>query len=342
MAYTLNSSHPAFGAFLEAWLFKEGTGVPASFGGAVPISEGGTPSWTLEGSGYGYTLADTDYLQLCLDVDFLSSGKSQTFVFRSRLTSGAPGSNRFGVDGGSPWLCGGSFPDADTNIYFNWGTDVANVSRLTVSGESFDTTLDTFVVRVNASEIRMWRNGTDIGHTTGGAPPNKANAFFSFTINHWQFNTGCPQFVDLMVILNGTPSDSTCASLSADPWDLFVAPVELGAEEDIEIEVEATLRGTKHFYSDVEVEVEAEATTMSTGRMWLGVKMDIIQEVNAPLTVLFDIAPVVVDLQPLTVLFDILDENPDALEVSFEIVAESLVASRMNNDVQAPVAHVSL
>jgi hypothetical protein len=42
------------------------------------------------------------------------------------------------------------------------------------------------------------------------------------------------------------------------------------------------------------------------------------------------------------VLFDVVQANPDALEVIFDVIPQAVVASSTDSDLQAPIARVTL
>ena len=75
---------------------------------------------------------------------------------------------------------------------------------------------------------------------------------------------------------------------------------------------------------------------------YLIVRFDVVNAVRAPLVVQFDVEPVPGGIDALAVQFDVVEAVGDPLEVAFDVVQASLVASRLNDDIQAPVARVTL
>jgi hypothetical protein len=73
----------------------------------------------------------------------------------------------------------------------------------------------------------------------------------------------------------------------------------------------------------------------------LDVVFSIYDRITTPLNVQFDVQEVPLVLNPLTVRFDVVQANPDALLVMFDIIPQDVV-SGVTNDVQAPIARVTL
>ena len=340
----LNPSSSYYSKLLSIWGFKEGSGFPQELLSNTPTTFSGSPQWVQELGAYGIQVGSSDSVILGTD-SLLSTTPNQTFLIRARLRSG-DGSQRFGTD--SPTaakLFGGHFPYSDTNIYFTWGGVTANVSMLVIGGQSFSADpnpatapLDTFVVRVNGSEIRMWRNGTDIGHTTGGAPPTRTNDGSNLRINGWQGLTGDDQFIDLCAIFDGTLSDGQCAALSLDPWaELF----SMSGSGSIDLSATGHLSFPPINLSGAgSIDVGASAD-LSLAPNPLHVLFDVAEPVRGPLVVQFDVVGVTTALDALKVKFDVVEGLGAPLLVTFDVLDE-IVSLRLNDDIQAPVARVTL
>lgn len=377
-----NPSLDPGGAFysqvIAAWPLKDGSGNPEEIVSATTgATLSGGASWDLEGSGYGVTTPTQEYIDL--GAEWIPAGNSCTFVFRSRLTDGAanpvlsadPNNARFGTNWpaffpqSGAGLIGPVSPSGGVgDLQALWAATIFG-QLLTVSGQAFDGTLDTFVIRVTNDgmgnvTIDMWRNGSHIGTKTGTAA--RSSGANNLKIGAFDVWAGANQFTDLFVILDGTQSDPGCATLSADPWAaMFIFPghikgaaeIDLSARGNITVdsgdvsgEAVVSLAASGAIFSpSADMSGTAAVGVAASGRAQLDpalvVRFEIWREVNAPLVVSFDISPVEENISALTVLFDIIDENPAALEVSFEILQDSLRRARLDNDVQAPVARVS-
>jgi hypothetical protein len=73
----------------------------------------------------------------------------------------------------------------------------------------------------------------------------------------------------------------------------------------------------------------------------LSVVFQIFDSALTPLLVQFDINGVPYVLDPLEIRFDLIDTNPDVLEVTFDVIPDTLRTARLTNDVQAPIAKVT-
>lgn len=223
----INPSHAAYAFLQKVWAFKEGGGLPRELLGLTPVTvDAGSFVWTQEASGFGITLTTADIIGL--GIDLYPTSPDITILIRKRATV-APVSIRcaFGYAGdsaGSAQRCSGVIPsDDNSTIIFDFGGTSSGTSRLLITGQVFNTTLDTFVIRVNASEIRMWRTGTDIGHTTVAPPPSRTNNGTNSQLNNgFGNNAGNPIFVDLFAIYTGALSDAQCAALSLNPLGIFM------------------------------------------------------------------------------------------------------------------------
>lgn len=352
----LNTVHPAYPYLQKVWPFKEGSGTPAELISGTPVTlESGSLVWALESTGYGLTMDTGDALGLGVDV--FPTAPDITILYRRRKTdSTLRQAGHFGTasDGTSTHRCSGVMPTDSGVLLFDFGGASNNVSRLQVSGQSFDTAIDTYVVRVNASEIRMWRNGTDIGHTTGGAPPTRVNTGAKGTINTGIFSAGDKQFLDLFAFYTGDLDDATCAALSAAPNDIFVGGMT--GETGLTITATADLRTGASLSGSTGLTITATANLLApdlSGSAGLTitaeaqlkdnasllVQMMIASAIGSPLVVQMDIASAEVELEPLLVTMDVLEAARDPLLVTMEIIPAEL---RTSVDNQAPVAVVVL
>lgn len=229
MTISLNTAHPAYPFIQHVWPFKEAIGMPKDLISGAPVTDdAGGFTWTLESSGYGITLTTTDIIGI--GTDPFPTAPNITILFRRRKTDAT---NRFkcafgyaGDTSGVEYRCTAFMPINDGRIIFDFGGNTTDVSRLIIADPGWGTTLDTFVIRVNASEIRIWRNGSDLGHTTGGAPPTRlANGTHGQINNGGNDAGGDNQFIDLFAIYSGNDlTDAMCLSLSTNPLAIF-API---------------------------------------------------------------------------------------------------------------------
>lgn len=360
MTISLNTSHAAYPYIRAAFPFKEGTGDPVDLVASVHATFGGSPTWTLEGSGYGVTMLAADYIDLGVDP---GTAPDVTVVYRGRKTDGSGGDGaRWGVDGATAnSLFGALLPYSDTNCYLEW---VAGFVNFAVSGESFDTSLDTWVWRVNASEQRVWRNGVLKGFLSGAPGTRTTSVSPNLRINRNNVFNGTKQFIDLFAVYSGALSDAVCLSLSSSPGDIFSSNTLLSARASAEASARGAIRTYKALGSHVSAEASARAAIRTYKALYakiaaeasargamplkpdafaLTVQFDVISPVNSPLTVEFDIIEVPGQtLDPLTVLFDILETNRDALTVTFDVIEGDIVRMRLSDEIQAPVAQVVL
>jgi hypothetical protein len=98
---------------------------------------------------------------------------------------------------------------------------------------------------------------------------------------------------------------------------------------------------TAQFSGSATIEIAATGKLFG-GRGWLDVEFMVVQTDLAPLTVTFDVINVPFVLESLRVLFDVVQANPDALEVIFDVIPQAVVASSTDSDLQAPIARVTL
>lgn len=230
---SLNQGNPAY-PFLQAiWPFKEGTGTPVELISNTPISvDAGSFTWTLESSGYGITLTVSDVIGLLADL--YPTSPDITLLIRRRRTDATPRQEAFNGYAGESSLgtagrCNFFGGSDNSSMLFDFGVPSNNVSRLTLSGIALSQVLETFMVRVNTTEIRMWRNGTDIGHTTGGTAANRSNNGTKAQLNKGSGQAGDNCFIDLVAVFTGALTDTMCANISADTSTLFLTPPGTGA-----------------------------------------------------------------------------------------------------------------
>jgi len=170
-AFTPNdmSSREAFLTFLtdagytpnRAVLFDEGTGVPVEFYTSLTISEGGSPDWIENASGFAKKCQTADYFELG-STTFLSTTAQTVLLIRRKFDALSRNSHAFAVDSSTDGKrCGTHLPYGDGNVVWDFGGS-APPNRLVHTTYTPSVAVEAWAFRAGALGSSIWKDGASV------------------------------------------------------------------------------------------------------------------------------------------------------------------------------------